>query len=120
MSAQGPQGFDRIIKATFFSISGLKLTFKNEAAFRQELFMAAILFPIGLLVGETVFEKALLSVVLFIVLIVELLNTCVEAAIDRFGGERHELSRYAKDAGSAAVFVSLVNVIVIWGLVLFF
>jgi diacylglycerol kinase (ATP) len=120
MSAQGPKGLERIIKATFNSFSGLKLTFNNEAAFRQELFLAVILFPIGLYLGETGLEKALLTVVLFIVLIVELLNTSVEAAIDRFGGEKHELSRYAKDAGSAAVFISLVNVIVIWALVIFF
>lgn len=120
MSAQGPQGIDRIIKATFFSFSGLKLAFKNEAAFRQELFLACMLFPLGLYLGESGLEKALLSVVLFIVLIVELLNSCVEAAIDRFGDELHELSGYAKDAGSAAVFISLINVLVIWGLVLFF
>lgn len=119
MSAQGPKGLDRIIKATCFSLSGLKLAFKAEAAFRQELTLAMILFPVGLYLGDTGFEKALLIIVLFIVLIVELLNTCVEAAIDRFGGERHELSRYAKDAGSAAVFLSLINVLVIWGIVLF-
>jgi len=118
MSAQGPKGLDRIIKATRFSLSGLKLAYNNEAAFRQELILAMILFPVGLYIGETGLEKALLIIVLFIVLIVELLNTCVEAAIDRFGGEKHELSRYAKDAGSAAVFISLINVLVIWGVVL--
>lgn len=120
MSAQGPKGLERILKATVYSCKGIKHAFKNEAAFRQELFLAAILFPLGLWLGETGLEKALLTTVLFIVLMVELLNSGIEATVDRFGGEHHKLSGFAKDAGSAAVFVSLVNVIVVWVLVLLF
>ena len=119
MSAQGPRGIERIINATFFSLNGLRQTFVNEAAFRQELLLVLILFPAGLWLGVGGLEKAVLVLVLIIVLIVELVNTSVEAAIDRFGGEHHPLSAYAKDASSAAVFVSLINVPFIWGLVLF-
>lgn len=120
MSAQGPKGMDRIIKATLYSMKGVRFAFASEAAFRQELALAAILFPIGLWLGETGFEKALLTGVLLIVLIVELLNTGIEVVVDRFGGEHHELSGHAKDVGSAAVFFSLVNVLLVWTLVLFF
>ena len=118
MASQGPKGLERIIKATKYSYLGLTACYKNEAAFRQELFLAVILAPIGLWLGETGLEKAVLMAVLFIVLITELLNTGIEAAIDRFGGEIHELSGMAKDFGSAAVFVSLTNVIVVWTLIL--
>ena len=120
MTAQGPQGLERIINATKYSLKGLTKSFRNEAAFRQELILIMILLPIGLWLGETGIEKAVLTVVLIIVLIVELLNTAIEAAIDRFGGDHHKLSGYAKDAASAAVFVSLVNVLFIWSLILFF
>lgn len=118
MAAQGPQGLERIIKATKYSYLGIKAAFINEAAFRQELFLACVLTPIGLWLGQSGVERALLIGALLLVLIVELLNSAVEAAIDRFGGEIHELSGAAKDMGSAAVFISLVNVIVIWLLVL--
>jgi diacylglycerol kinase (ATP) len=119
MSAQGPKGLERIIKATTYSIKGLVNSFRNEAAFRQELFLVMFMLPFGLWFGETGIEKALLTMVLFIVIIVELLNTGIEAAIDRFGGDHHKLSGYAKDAASAAVFVSLLNVVVVWSLILF-
>lgn len=118
MAAQGPQGLERIIKATKYSYLGLTACYKSEAAFRQELFLAAILAPVGLWLGETGLEKALLICVLFVVLIVELLNTGIEAVVDRFGDEIHELSGMAKDFGSAAVFVSLANVIAVWVLIL--
>jgi diacylglycerol kinase (ATP) len=120
MTAQGPQGLERIINATKYSLKGLTKSFQNEAAFRQELFLVMILLPIGLWLGDTGIEKAILTLVLIIVLIVELLNTAIEAAIDRFGGEHHKLSGYAKDAASAAVFVALINVLVVWSLVLLF
>jgi diacylglycerol kinase (ATP) len=120
MSTQGPQGLERIIKATAYSFKGIRRAYCNEAAFRQELLLVVILLPLGFWLGNNGLEKALLMVVLFIVLIVELINTGIEAAIDRFGGDQHELSAYAKDASSAAVFISLLNVVVIWSLVLFF
>jgi diacylglycerol kinase (ATP) len=119
MSAQGPRGIERIIKATVYSWQGLKATFRNEAAFRQELLLFLILAPLGLWLGHNGVERGLLVGSLLLVLIVELLNTGIEIVVDRFGGERHELSGWAKDAGSAAVFLSLVNVCVIWTLVLF-
>ena len=114
----GATGLTRIINATHYSYKGLIATYKNEAAFRQELFLAIILAPLGLWLGATGVEQALLIGSLLIVLIVELLNSGIEAVVDRFGGERHELSGIAKDMGSAAVFLSLANVIVIWSLIL--
>lgn len=120
MSAQGPKGLDRILKATVYSMKGIRYTFINEAAFRQELGLAVFLFPLGLWLGETGVEKALLTGVLLIVLIVELLNTGIELVVDRFGGEHHLLSGHAKDVGSAAVFFSLWNVVLVWVLILFF
>lgn len=120
MAAQGPQGIGRIIKASFYSIKGLRFAFRNEAAFRQELALVILLLPVSLWIGDTGVEKALLAGVLIMLLVVELLNTGIEVVVDRFGGEHHELSGYAKDVASAAVFVSLINVAVVWGLVLFF
>ena len=114
----GATGFTRIINATRYSYKGLVATYKNEAAFRQELFLAVVLTPVGLWLGVTGVERALMIGSLLLVLIVELLNSGIEAVVDRFGGERHELSGIAKDMGSAAVFVSLTNVIVIWSLIL--
>lgn len=120
MAAQGSKGIDRVIKATFYSMRGIRFAFTSEAAFRQELALAAILFPLGLWLGETGAEKALLTGVLLIVLIVELLNTGIEVVVDRFGGDYHTLSGQAKDLGSAAVFVALLNVLLVWTLVVFF
>ncbi|MDX1518624.1 MAG: diacylglycerol kinase [Gammaproteobacteria bacterium] len=101
-------------------MQGIKAAFINEAAFRQELFLTIILLPVGLWLGETGLEKAVLVGSLLLVLIVELLNTGIEAAIDRIGPERHELSGIAKDIGSASVFMSLLNVVVVWVLVILF
>lgn len=119
MSAQGPQGWERVLKATVYSWQGLKTAFHNEAAFRQELMLSLILAPVALWLGDNGIERALLIGALLLVLIVELLNTGIEIVVDRFGGEMHELSGRAKDVGSAAVFLSLTNVLVVWGLVLF-
>ena len=118
MASQGTKGLERIIKATGYSWQGLKATYRYEAAFRQEIFLAIILVPLGLWLGKTGIEKALLVGCVIIVLIVELLNTGLEVIVDRIGDEQHKLSGRAKDIGSAAVFVSLVNVVVIWCLVL--
>jgi diacylglycerol kinase (ATP) len=104
--------------ATGHSWRGLVGTFKNEAAFRQELGCAVVLMPLGIWLGETGVERALLVGSLLLVLIVEILNSGIEAVVDRVGMERHDLSGLAKDMGSAAVFVSLVNVLVVWGFVL--
>ena len=118
MATQGSTGVRRILKATKFSWQGLKAAYKNEAAFRQEIFLTALLTPVGFFLGDNGVEKALLIAVLFLVLIIELLNSAIESVVDRFGGEQHKLSGRAKDIGSAAVFIALINVPMVWILVL--
>ena len=109
----------RFIKAAQYSWKGLKASFKHEEAFRQELFLVIILAPIALWLGETAIERALMIGSLMLVLIVELLNSAVEAEVDRHGTEFNKLAGRAKDMGSAAVMISLINVGVIWGLILY-
>jgi diacylglycerol kinase (ATP) len=118
MPKPGKTGFARVISATAYSWAGLKAAFKHEAAFRQELFLCIVLAPIALLVARTGLERALLIGSLLLVLMVELLNSAIEAVVDRVSDEHHELAGRAKDIGSAAVFVSLLNVVVTWALVL--
>ena len=113
-------GITRIIKAATYSYQGLVACYKTEAAFRQELALAAVLLPLGLWLGNSGIERALLVGSVLLVLVVELLNTGVEYVVDRFGGEIHELSGKAKDIASAAVFLALCNVAIVWALVLFF
>ncbi len=96
---------------------GLSAAWRHESAFRQELAAIVVLLPVALWLGQSPLEKLLLVASLLLVLAVELLNSAVEAAIDRFGGEIHELSGRAKDLGSAAVFVSLVIVLLVWGVI---
>ena len=120
MATKGTGGFERLFKATIYSMQGLQAAFKNEQAFRQEVFLSIILIPAGLWLGETGVERALLVGCILLVMVIELINSGIEAVVDRFGGEHHELSGLAKDIGSAAVLMALVNVLVIWSLVLFF
>ncbi len=115
---QKPTGIVRILRATQYSWQGLCAAFRHEAAFRQELTLAVILAPMGLWLGGNGLERAVLVGSLLIVLITELLNSGIEAVVDRHGEELHDLAGRAKDMGSAAVFVALVNVPVVWGLVL--
>lgn len=110
-------GFKRIFNAAMFSWLGIKATWKTEAAFREEIILGVFLFPAAFFLGETLTQTAILIIPLFIVLIVELLNTGIEHAIDRVGYERHELSGLAKDAGSAAVFLSNILTLIIWVLI---
>ena len=112
-------GLARIIRALSCSIAGFRSAFKHEAAFRQELALFLVLTPLGYWFGDNGVERALLIGTLFIVLITELLNSAVEAAIDRISDELHPLSRRAKDIGSAAVFISLTTVVIVWALVIF-
>ena len=107
-------GVARVIAAFGFSVKGLKTAYRNEAAFRQEVYLALIMVPAAFFVGNTALEKALLIASIMLVLIVELLNTAVENVVDRFGAEYHELSGAAKDTGSAAVLVALLLVVVVW------
>lgn len=114
----GAIGLTRIINAFGYSMKGLKAAWVNEAAIRQEFVLLLGLAPLALWLGQGGVEKALLIGSLLLVLIVELLNSAIEAVVDRFGSELHELSGRAKDIGSAAVFVALLNVVVVWVLVL--
>ncbi len=111
-------GLARIIAAFGYSLNGLRSTWKTEAAFRQESILAIFMLPAALWLGNSATQKSLLILVVMLVLVVELLNSAVEAAIDRIGPEHHPLSAHAKDAGSAAVFMSLCLVGIVWLLVI--
>ena len=115
---QRKKGFNRLVNATIFSISGLRSALRNEAAFRQECVLALVLTPVALWLGQTAVERSLLIGTIWLVLIVELLNTAVESIVDRVGTDRHALSGQAKDQGSAAVFVSLLLALLVWGLMI--
>jgi diacylglycerol kinase (ATP) len=119
MVNQSNTGLRRLFKATRYSWAGLKAAWRNEAAFRQESSLCLCLLPIALWLGNNGVERALLIGSLLLVLIVELLNSGIEAVVDRIGLERHELSRLAKDTGSAAVFVTLLNAVLVWLVILF-
>ena len=111
-------GIKRIVNATFFSLAGLRAAWRNEAAFRQECALAVVLTPAAFWVSESAVEQALLIGSCWLVLIVELLNSAIEAVVDRVGTDHHKLSGRAKDLGSAGVFVSLALVALVWGLIL--
>ncbi len=111
-------GLRRIWSATLYSRDGLRDAWRHEAAFRQELMLVAPLLPLGLYLGNNGIERALLVGSLLLILIVELLNSAVEAVVDRISAEHHDLSKRAKDLGSAAVMLSLVHAAVVWGLTL--
>ena len=115
---KGKTGLQRVLNAAGYSWAGLSAAFKHEDAFRQEVFLALLLIPLALYLGETGIERALMAGAVLGVLIVELLNSAVEAAVDRISLEHHLLIKRAKDMGSAAVMIALVNVAVVWGLVL--
>jgi diacylglycerol kinase (ATP) len=117
MGKPGNTGIRRIVNATFFSLAGLRAAWQQEAAFRQEVMLAVVLIPTGVWLGRTAVERALLIGSCLLVLVVELLNSGIEAIVDRVGLEPHRLSGQAKDLGSAAVFVSLTLVLVVWGLI---
>lgn len=110
-------GLKRIINATFFSMAGLHAAWRNEAAFRQECLLALVLTPTAFWLGRTAVERSLLIGTVWLVLIVELLNTAIESVVDRISTEHHELSGRAKDQGSAGVFVALMLTLLVWGLI---
>lgn len=120
MEKNSGAGLTRLRNALGWSMSGLGAAFKHEKAFQQELGLCLILAPLALWLGASGLEKALLLGSLMLVLIVEIINSAIEAVVDRFGGEHHVLSGRAKDMGSAAVFLALANVALTWVLVLFF
>ena len=118
MMREKAAGFERLMRATGYSLAGLRSCLRTEAAFRQELALAVVAAPLAFWLGKTGIERALLVGSLMLVLIVELLTTAVEVVVDRVGFESHELSGRAKDLGSAAVMLSLLNALIVWLLVL--
>ena len=116
---KGVTGVRRVWNALFFSFAGLAAAFKHEAAFRQESLLAAILIPLACFLPSNGMGKALMIGSVILVLIVELLNSAVEATVDRVSLDDHALAKRAKDIGSAAVLFSLINVPVVWLLVMF-
>ncbi len=107
-----------MLKATIWSLQGLRAAWLHESSFRLEVYLLAVVGPLALWLGETGVERALLLGSCLLVLAAELLNSAVEAIIERYGPEHHELAGRAKDMGSAAVFVLMVNVVATWTLVL--
>ena len=114
----GKSGLARIIDATGYSISGIKAAYSGEAAFRQELLLALILGAASFWLARTVTEWLLLILPVFVLLIVELLNSAIESVVDRVGDDFHELSGRAKDMGSAAVLIALIIAALVWASVL--
>ena len=115
---KGKTGIRRLINAFGYSLQGFGAAFKHEDAFRQEVFMALILIPLAFYLSANAVEQALMIASVLLVLIVELLNSAIEAAVDHTSTERHPLAKQAKDIGSAAVFIALIIVAVVWGLIL--
>ena len=113
-----PRRPDRILKAAKWSMQGLAAAWLHESSFRLEVYLFVVLAPLALWLGQTPVEKALLVGSMLLVLSVELLNSAVEAVIERYGAEFHELAGRAKDMGSAAVFVVMMNVLLTWGAIL--
>lgn len=116
---KGKTGLRRLFNAFGYSLAGFRAAYKHEDAFRQEVLLAVIMIPLALWLPVTAIAKAMMIGSVLLVIIVELLNSAVEATVDRISLENHDLAKRAKDIGSSAVLVSLVNVVVIWGLILF-
>lgn len=116
---KGKTGLRRVWNALFYSVDGIRAAYQHEDAFRQEVLLALVLLPVALFMPTTGIGKALLMGSVLLVLIVELLNSAVEATVDRISLENHRLAKRAKDIGSAAVLLSLANVVIVWVLVLF-
>ena len=119
MKKHPTKGITRLINALIWSLSGLKKALQNETAFRQEIILFVLLAPLGYWLGGDKTEKCLLIGSLFLVLVVELINSAIESTVDRISDEHHPLAGNAKDMGSAAVFLSLVNAVFIWATLLF-
>jgi len=111
----GKTGLARLLDATGYSMKGIRACWRNEAAFRQEVLLCAILFPLAFYVARSIEQWLLLTLPLLLLLIVELLNSAVENVVDRIGHEHHDLSGKAKDMGSAAVLLCLIMTALCWG-----
>lgn len=118
MFKPGNTGIMRLLMALVYSWKGFVAAWRHEEAFRQETIACLVLLPLAIWLGEDAVERALLVFTALLVPLVELMNSAVEAVVDRFGGEMHDLSARAKDMGSAAVFVSLVILVTVWTLLL--
>lgn len=110
----GKTGLARLFDAAGYSIKGIRAAWRNEAAFRQEVALCVVLFPLSFFVARSIEQWLLLTTPLFLMLIVELLNTAIENVVDRIGHERHDLSGQAKDMGSAAVLICLLLLAMSW------
>lgn len=119
MAKAGKKGLRRILCAFGYSAQGFGAAWRHEEAFRQELILVAVSLPLAFWLGRTAIEHALLIGSLLVVLIVELLNSAIEAAVDRHGDEFHELSGRAKDMGSAAVFMGVALIAAVWGIIIY-
>jgi len=115
---KGKTGLTRLWNALHYSLDGFKAAYQHEDAFRQEVLMAIVLIPLGIYLGKSGVERALLVGSVLLVIMIELLNSAVEATVDRISLDSHRLAKRAKDIGSAAVLMSLINLAVVWGLVL--
>lgn len=115
---KGKTGLIRVWNALFYSLAGLKVAFRYEDAFRQEVLLAALLIPLAFYLTPDYLARALMVGSVLLVLVVELINSAIEATVDRISLQDHILAKRAKDLGSASVFVALVNAIVMWTLVL--
>jgi diacylglycerol kinase (ATP) len=116
---KGKTGLARVWNALFYSVDGFRAAFQHEDAFRQEVILAAILIPASFFLSQDNLGRALMIGSVMLVLIVELINSAIEATVDRISLENHRLAKRAKDLGSASVLLSLLLVVVVWGLVLF-
>jgi len=119
MGQAGNTGLRRILRAAGFSWQGFVAAFRNEAAFRQELALTLGLVPLAFWLGQTALERALMIGIWLLVPVVELLNSGIEAVVDRIGEEHHPLAGRAKDVGSAAVFLAISNAAIVWAILLF-
>jgi len=117
---KGKTGIKRLINAISYSFAGFKVAFKKEDAFRQEVLMTLILVPLAIYLSTNAIELVLLIFSTLLVPIVELLNSAIEATVDRISLEKHKLAKRAKDIGSAAVFLSLVNLFAVWLVIIFY
>ncbi len=115
---KGKTGLKRVWNALFYSLEGFKAAWKHEDAFRQESLLAIVLIPLVFFLADAPMARALMIASVLLVLIVELINSAIEATVDRISLENHALAKRAKDIGSAAVLIALINVLVVWGLVL--
>lgn len=115
---KGKTGIKRLLNAFGYSFSGFRAAFRHEDAFRQEVFLAIVLVPLAFLLEQDMLGRAIMISCVLLVLVVELINSAIEATVDRISLDDHRLAKRAKDMGSASVLVSILNLVVVWSLVL--